>query len=442
MDKFLRLTFSVFFACVLFISCKKESHNEIIEPPKLTKADTLNLLKGFWKSSPQNGYFTLEIKNADYIIDYSNANFKLFTGKLELKDDSLFFYNQDGFYINGAFKIKKLTADSLIFANETFTFKHYRSTKVVSLYDIVTIGGNGSGAYFFNEGIPALTSPIGHPTSITQDKEGNIYLTSILSTSIMVIDCNTYYINSLDNKLNIKGFFQSVFIADDGELYFSDRFNLYKYNFDLKSVIKINKSLDWGDITDIVVDKNKNIYISTAEDRFVRKIDGVTGDVTKIIGADNFIKFNPSPSSPFDVYFIPQQMTLDKDGNLLITDPSDNCIWKYDTLLHSIKLFAGTGKSDFSGDGELASLATFNMPTGIAIDKIGNVFVADSHNFRVRKIDVNGIITTIAGRDYGFDKDGNATDSSMIPGRLSVNSEGEIILTDLKNFRLKKLVLR
>lgn len=75
---------------------------------------------------------------------------------------------------------------------------------------------------------------------------------------------------------------------------------------------------------------------------------------------------------------------------------SDNCIFRVDGS-GVMTRFAGAGRAGFSGDGGQAINAQFNAPAGLALDGAGNVFVADQGNFRVRKINANGVVTTVAG---------------------------------------------
>lgn len=89
-------------------------------------------------------------------------------------------------------------------------------------------------------------------------------------------------------------------------------------------------------------------------------------------------------------------LAFDSSGNLFIAVGDHNRIRKI-TADSIISTIAGTGARGFSGDGGPATSAAFNDPMAVAVDSIGNVFVADSDNYRVRKIDLNGIITTVAG---------------------------------------------
>ena len=99
-----------------------------------------------------------------------------------------------------------------------------------------------------------------------------------------------------------------------------------------------------------------------------------------------------------------------------------------------ITRFAGTGSTGYSGDGGAATNARLSQPQAIAKDSIGNIFVADSYNQRIRKIDVNGIITTIAGTGInGTNGDGGAATSAKIsyPNGIAVDKIGNVVFGEI-----------
>jgi DNA-binding beta-propeller fold protein YncE len=99
-------------------------------------------------------------------------------------------------------------------------------------------------------------------------------------------------------------------------------------------------------------------------------------------------------NNPFDLAF-------DPDGNLCFSDTYNHCIRRIDTRTGVIATIAGTGQQGFSGDGGPATEAQMNQPYGIVIDRSGNIYVADRLNQRVRRIDTNVVITTLAGDGSG-----------------------------------------
>jgi NHL repeat. len=101
----------------------------------------------------------------------------------------------------------------------------------------------------------------------------------------------------------------------------------------------------------------------------------------------------------------PAQVAYDTAGNLYIADLNDNVIRKVD-LAGIVTTVAGTGEQGFSGDGGPATSAQLDSPAGVAVDASGNLYIADTHNHRIREVK-NGTISTVAGTGTaGFSGDG------------------------------------
>ena len=138
---------------------------------------------------------------------------------------------------------------------------------------------------------------------------------------------------------------------------------------------------------------------------------------------------------------LPSGVAADTAGNIYVADSSDNRIRLIDSN-GMITTLAGTGESGYGGDGGPATLAHLNHPEGLATDGAGNVYFADSANHRVRKIDTTGMISTLAGtgeRGYGGD-DGPAVEARLsYPGGVAVDTEGNVYVADSWNHRVRKV---
>jgi hypothetical protein len=137
----------------------------------------------------------------------------------------------------------------------------------------------------------------------------------------------------------------------------------------------------------------------------------------------------------------PISAAVDANGNVYIVDYNDHRIRKVNSV-GIISTFAGTGVSGFSGDGSLASSAQISWPIGIAVDLIGNVYFSDYANQRIRKINTSGIITTIAGTGVaGFSGDGGPAINSQIstPMKLALDVLGNLFIADYNNCRVRKI---
>ena len=165
--------------------------------------------------------------------------------------------------------------------------------------------------------------------------------------------------------------------------------------------------------TDVAVDSFGNIFIADQRNARIRKVDK-NGIITTIAGngtAGYTGDGTPATSAQLNN---PEGVAIDSQGNILISDRDNNCIRKVDKN-GIITTIAGNGTAGYTGDGGLATNAQLNHPCGLVVDALGNIFIADRDNYRVRKIDTNRIITTVAGNGiHGTAGDGGiATDAEL-----------------------------
>jgi BACON domain-containing protein/NHL repeat-containing protein len=143
----------------------------------------------------------------------------------------------------------------------------------------------------------------------------------------------------------------------------------------------------------------------------------------------------------------PHGVAADRNGNVYIADTLNNRIRKVDAS-GIISTVAGNGKQGFSGDGGPASNAALNSPYRITVDAAGNLYIADSGNNRIRRVDTGGIITTIAGSGAvgfssgGFGGDGQSATSALLsfPVSIALDSAGTIYIADSSNRRVRAVV--
>jgi sugar lactone lactonase YvrE len=125
-----------------------------------------------------------------------------------------------------------------------------------------------------------------------------------------------------------------------------------------------------------------------------------------------------------------------------ISDVATNTIWSRDLETGAETLIAGSLGSGYSGDGGPASDAQLTGPRGLAVDAAGNLFIADSGNHAVRKVAVDGTITTVAGTgNRGFSGDGGSAKRARLntPTAVSVDSKGNLYIADTLNHRIRKV---
>ncbi len=143
----------------------------------------------------------------------------------------------------------------------------------------------------------------------------------------------------------------------------------------------------------------------------------------------------------------PGTTVKDKAGNTYISSNWGHYVYKLDTK-GTVSVFAGLGYAGFSGDGGPASSAALNTPAGLTIDSSGNLYIGDSGNNRIRKVDTTGIITTVAGASTtdmfgygGYNGDGIPATQALLnsPYVVAVDSQGNLFIADYLNFRIRRV---
>jgi len=149
----------------------------------------------------------------------------------------------------------------------------------------------------------------------------------------------------------------------------------------------------------------------------------------------------PSASALTVPLIFPSAIAFDSAGNLYIAETANHLIRKVDTT-SSITTVAGNGMQGLSGDTGPAISASLDSPQGLAVDSANNLYIADTHNHRIRKLDLTtGIITTVAGTTPGFSGDNNLATSAKLnlPTALAFDATGDLYLADTGNHRIRKI---
>lgn len=189
----------------------------------------------------------------------------------------------------------------------------------------------------------------------------------------------------------------------------------------------------------ILVDPNNNIFYSDAGFSVVRKISS-SGIITDYAGTSTYGYSGDGGQANLAQLKGPVGVAIDQFGNKYIADSRANVIRKV-TPSGIISTVAGNGNAGFSGDGGPAVLAELNYPLGVAVDASGNLYITDNLNNRIRKISSGGIITTIAGDgNAAFSGDGgDATLASINSPYGVVFHNGDVVFADTYNFRIRKI---
>ena len=273
---------------------------------------------------------------------------------------------------------------------------------------ITTVAGSGVCCGFSGDNGPATGAQLGGPYGIAVDSAGNLY----------IADSNNQRIREVSNGVITTVAGNGVccgFSGDNGPA----------------------TSAQLGVPAAVAVDSAGNLYIADTSNNRIRKVSGgvittVAGNGTPGFSGDN----GPATSAQFNA---PYGVAVDSAGSLYIADSANNVIRKVSAGV--ISSVAGNGTPSFSGDNGPATSAQLLDPYGVAVDSVGNLYVADTANNCVRKVS-NGVITTVAGNaTYGFSGDNGPAASAQLrhPYGVAVDSAGNLYIADYDNNRIRKV---
>ena len=283
---------------------------------------------------------------------------------------------------------------------------------------ITTIAGTGEEGYGGDEG-PAAEAKLNWPTGVAVDDAGNVY----------IADRNNERVRRVDPEGIITTF------AGTGE---------WGYDSDEDGGPATEALLNWP--ADVALDGDGNLYIADEYNNRIRKVNA-GGTITTVAGMkrptlevgeeeeededENIGDHGPATSA---LLHRPSGLVLDEEGNLYIADRNHHRIRKVNAE-GIITTIAGMADEGFSGDEGPATSAQLDRPSGVAVDEGGYVFIADTGNNRIRQIDPDGVITTLAGGEDGGD--GSDTDRQLAaPRDVAVDSDGNLYVTDTGNHQI------
>jgi sugar lactone lactonase YvrE len=230
-----------------------------------------------------------------------------------------------------------------------------------------------------------------------------------------------------------------------GPLY--QRYSKWRYNWrspsdlgDGKNALQIILEGPMG----LVEDDSGNLYVTDREARLIWKIEP-SGRATVIAGTGKVTDPNGVPQSGAlarEIDFAsPEGLVIDRNGNLLVADSLNHAIFKIDSGGH-LTYFAGNGKRGFGGDGGKATEASLAFPYDVRIDSKENLYIADVFNHRVRKVDSNGLISTVAGTGVpGYSGDGGLAVKAQLnmPYGIILDRDDNLLIADSDNNVIRKV---
>jgi len=183
----------------------------------------------------------------------------------------------------------------------------------------------------------------------------------------------------------------------------------------------------------VAVDSNGNVYVADTDNQEIRKITPA-GVVSTLAGSTTVGHADGTGSAAS--FQAPGGVAVDSNGNVYVADTHNYAIRKI-TPAGVVSTLAGgaPGKADGTG-----SAASFDLPTGVAVDSNGNVYVADSFNYAIRKITPTGVVSTLAGSGAVGAADGTGRAASFyLPNGVAVDGSGNVYVADWGNNAIRKI---
>lgn len=326
------------------------------------------------------------------------------------------------------------------------------------------IAGTGVSG-FSGDGGSALSAQIGQALGISADNVGNVYFADLDNHRVRKINLSgiittiagggaltTDGIPATSASLNLTAGGDLTLNAQ-GDLYLMDGNRIRKVDHATGIITTVagtttgGFSGDGGPATSaqlnapagIYIDATGNLFIGDEQNRRVRKVN-TSGIISTYAGnGNNGYSGDGGPATAASLAS-PDGLCMDAAGNLYFADRYNYRIRKVDHATGIITTYAGSGSSGFGGDGGLATSAKFSEPSDVCMDGFGNLYIADFHNGRVRKVDQSGIVTTYAGGGASMNDGVPATSESLTDEwTVGIDGNNNIYIPDRNHYRLCKV---
>ncbi|MBA4187428.1 MAG: hypothetical protein C0467_05350 [Planctomycetaceae bacterium] len=282
---------------------------------------------------------------------------------------------------------------------------------------ITTAAGNGKKG-FAGDGTKATDASLNEPYGIELDGDGNLFIVDRLNYCIRKVDAKTGDIWTIAGTGGKSGF------AGDGDA--ATKALLVEPN-------------------GLCLDCKGKMYIADVAGHRVRVVDLKSGTIETVVG--NGKGATAGDGGPLKSATVngPRAVAMHPDGSLFLVERNGNTVRRIDVAKGTIERFAGAGKKGFTGDGGKALEATFDGPKEIDIDKAGNVFIVDTENEAIRRIDAKtSFVTTVAGKGRsktpGLGDGGAATTATLgRPHGVAIGPDGAIYIGDTNSHRIRKV---
>jgi len=367
--------------------------------------------------------------------------------------------------------------------------KDQRIRRVDAVTNMITsIAGNGSPRYSGDKG-PATEAGLNLPRGVVVDAAGNLYIADTGNHRIRKVAAGSGVITTVAGGASgDNGPATAAMLHSIGGIAVDAMSNVYVADATANRVAKIAAvthlittvaggvrgfSGDDGPAAGaglnprgVAVDRAGNVYIADSSDQRTRKVDAASGTITSIetsrfpigvaVDASDNVYMTDSVETALrkiatgtgittvTALFLPVDssgLAVDAAGNVYIAEANMHRVEKVDAAGNTTVVAGTTSVSGFSGDNGPAVNARLNNPNGVALDRAGNLYIADTSNHRIRRVDaVTGIITTIAGNgSSGFAGDYGPATAAMLnnPSSIAVDVSGILYIADTGNARVR-----
>ena len=322
-----------------------------------------------------------------------------------------------------------------------------------------TIAGSGDeGGGFQGDGGAAIEARLQRPQGVLVDPSGNIYIADTENHRIRSVSLETGIIQTiagtgvaedlaaprgmvLQGDLLISQMGNHVVSTVQDEILFAFAgIGIGQFGGDGGRALDANLRSPAG----LAIDSRGNVYIADTDNHRIRKVDA-NGIITTVVGSgdpDQGAFFGDGGVGTQARLNRPSAIAIDQRGNIYIADTDNHRIRKVDSR-GVIATIAGMGQNGFAGDGGAGTQAQLNAPQGIAVDERGYLFIADTNNHRIRLLDLDsGLIQTVAGTGLGqldFEEGGALAISLNAPHGLALSPTGTLLIADAANHRIREL---
>ncbi len=190
----------------------------------------------------------------------------------------------------------------------------------------------------------------------------------------------------------------------------------------------------------VAVDSAGDVYIADTNNRRIRKVD-TSGNITTVAGNGSAAYSGDGGPAIAAAIGLPYGLAVDSTANVYLSDVGNEVV-RMVTRSGIITTVAGNGSFGYSGDGQPATSAKLYGPYGIALDASGNLYISDRYNFRIRMVSTSGIISTVAGSgNCCYGGDGLAATNALLyyPSGVAVDAFGGLYIADSDNQRIRKV---